>query len=112
MLAVAPGLWTRHFTSDPAVLASAASYFQWAGPCYGLFGLGLSLYFSSLGAGRAFGPVMAGTVRLVLVAVGGAALARAQTPPWTIFALAGLAMAAYGFSTVLAVRLTSWGEER
>jgi putative MATE family efflux protein len=112
VLAVAPGLWTRHFTSDPAVLASAASYFQWAGPCYGLFGLGLSLYFSSLGAGRAFGPVMAGTVRLVLVAVGGAALAWAQTPPWTIFALAGLAMAAYGLSTVLAVRLTSWGEER
>ena len=112
VLAVAPGLWTRHFTSDPAVLASAASYFQWAGPCYGLFGLGLSLYFSSLGAGRAFGPVMAGTVRLVLVAVGGAALAWAQTPPWTIFALSGLAMAAYGLSTVLAVRLTSWGEER
>ena len=112
VLAVAPGLWTRHFTSDPAVLASAASYFQWAGPCYGLFGLGLSLYFSSLGAGRAFGPVMAGTVRLVLVAVGGAALAWAQTPPWTIFALAGLAMAAYGLSTMLAVRLTSWGEER
>jgi putative MATE family efflux protein len=112
VLAVAPGLWTHHFTRDPAVLASAALYFQWAGPCYGLFGLGLSLYFSSLGAGKAFGPVMAGTVRLVLVAVGGAALAWAQTPPWTIFALTALGMAAYGLSTVLAVRMTSWGVER
>ena len=112
VLAVAPGVWTHHFTNDPAVLASAALYFQWAGPCYGLFGLGLSLYFSSLGAGKAFGPVMAGTVRLVLVAAGGAVLAWLQTPPWTIFALTALGMAAYGLSTVLAVRMTSWGVER
>lgn len=112
VLALVPGLWTRHFTDDPAVLASAALYFQWAGPCYGLFGLGLSLYFSSLGAGKAFGPVVAGTVRLLLVAVGGAALAWLQTPPWTIFALTALGMAAYGLSTVLAVRMTSWGVER
>jgi Na+-driven multidrug efflux pump len=112
VLALVPGVWTQHFTKDPAVLASAALYFLWAGPCYGLFGLGLSLYFSSLGAGKAFGPVMAGTVRLVLVAAGGAALAWAQTPPWTIFALTALGMAAYGLSTVLAVRMTSWGVER
>ncbi len=112
VLAVAPGLWTRHFTQDPEVLASAALYFRWAGPCYGLFGLGLCLYFSSLGAGKAFGPVMAGTLRLVVVAAGGAALAWAQTPPWTIFALVGLGMAAYGLATVVAVRSTSWGVER
>ena len=112
VLALVPSVWTRHFTDDPAVLASAALYFQWAGPCYGLFGLGLSLYFSSLGAGKAFGPVMAGTVRLLLVAVGGAALAWLQTPPWTIFALTAMGMAAYGLSTVLAVRMTSWGVER
>ena len=111
-LAVAPNLWTRHFTQDPAVMASAALYFQWAGPCYGLFGMGLSLYFSSLGAGKVFGPVMAGTLRLVLVAVGGAALAWAGTPPWTIFALVAVGMAAYGLSTALAVRTTSWGVER
>ena len=55
---------------------------------------------------------MAGTVRLVMVAVGGAALAWLQTPPWTIFALTGLAMAAYGLATVVAVRMTSWGVER
>jgi len=112
VVAAAPGLWTSHFSSDPAVLASAALYFQWAGPSYGFFGLGLSLYFSSLGAGKAFGAVMAGTVRLLLVAVGGAALAWAQTPPWTIFALVALGMAAYGLATVAAVRWTSWGVER
>jgi len=112
LLALAPDLWTQRFTSDPAVLASAALYFQWAGPCYGLFGLGLCLYFSSLGAGKVAGVVMAGTLRLVLVAAGGALLAAAQTPPWTIFALVAIGMAVYGLATVLAVRATSWGTER
>ncbi len=112
VVALAPGLWTERFTQDLAVIASAALYFQWVGPAYGLFGLGLCLYFSSLGAGKAFGPVLAGTLRLVVVAVGGAALAWAGTAPWTIFALVALGMAAYGLATVLVVRHTSWGEER
>lgn len=112
VLALAPDLWTSLFTQDPMVLRAAASYFQWAGPAYGLFGLGLSLYFSSLGAGKVAGPVLAGTLRLVLVAVGGWALALAQTPAWTIFALVALGMAAYGLATALAVRCTAWGVER
>ena len=112
LLALAPDLWTSRFTQDPAVLESAALYFRWAGPCYGLFGLGLCLYFSSLGAGKVGGPVLAGTLRLLMVALGGALLAWLQTPPWTIFALVALGMAAYGVATVLAVRYTSWGTER
>jgi Na+-driven multidrug efflux pump len=111
-VAVAPGLWTLRFTQSPAVIGAAALYFAWAGPAYGLFGVGLSLYFSSLGAGKVAGPVLAGTLRLVLVAAGGAALAWAQTPPWTIFALVALAMAAYGIGTAVAVRVTPWGTER
>ena len=110
VLALLPELWTGRFTQDPAVIDAAAVYFRWAGPCYGLFGLGLSLYFSSLGAGRVGGAVLAGTLRLVLVAVGGLALALAQTPAWTIYALAALAMAAYGLASILAVRLTPWGK--
>ncbi|HZT55227.1 MAG TPA: MATE family efflux transporter [Burkholderiaceae bacterium] len=112
VLALFPDLWTGLFTRDPAVLGAAASYFHWAGPTYGLFGLGLSLYFSSLGAGKVLGPVLAGTLRLGLVAVGGWALALAQTPPWTIFALVALGMAGYGLATALAVRYTAWGVER
>ncbi|WP_374412007.1 MATE family efflux transporter [Hydrogenophaga sp.] len=111
IVTVAPDLWTRLFTQDPAVLAAAASYFGWAGPVYGLFGLGLSLYFSSLGAGKAIGPVLAGTLRLVMVAGGGVLLAIWQTPTWTIFALLSAGMAVYGLSSVLFVRFTPWGEE-
>jgi len=112
VLALVPDLWTRLFTQEPAVVASAALYFRWAGPFYGLFGLGLCLYFSSLGAGKVGGPVLAGTLRLVVVAVGGWILANAQTQPWTIFALVGLGMASYGLATVVAVRSADWGPER
>jgi putative MATE family efflux protein len=112
VLALAPDLWTGLFTQDPAVHAAAASYFRWAGPTYGLFGLGLSLYFSSLGAGKVAGPVLAGTLRLALVALGGLVLLPLQTPPWTIFALVSLGMAAYGLSTAWVVHRTSWGLAR
>jgi Na+-driven multidrug efflux pump len=108
-LAVFPDLWTGLFTRDAAVLASAATYFHWAGPGYGLFGLGLCLYFSSLGAGHAGGPVLAGTLRLLVVALGGWALAAAQAATWTIFALAGLGMVAYGVAMAWMVHRAKWG---
>lgn len=111
-VAVAPGLWTGLFTHNPQVLASAALYFHWAGPCYGLFGLGLCLYFSALAAGRVGGPVLAGTLRLFLIAIGGWILAASQTPPWTVFALVALGMAAYGLAAAAAVRYTIWGVGR
>jgi len=112
LLALAPDVWTNLFTRDMRVVAAAAVYFHWAGPAYGLFGLGLCLYFSSLGAGKVGGPVLAGTLRLVVVAVGGWVLATMQTPPWTIFALVAFGMAAYGLAMVVAIRATSWGTER
>ena len=111
-VAIVPDLWTHQFTQDPEVLASAALYFHWAGPCYALFGLGLCLYFSSLGAGKVGGPVLAGTLRLALIAIGGWILATVHTPSWTIFALAALGMAAYGLASVIAVRYTIWGIDR
>jgi Na+-driven multidrug efflux pump len=104
-------LWAGRFTHEAAVLASAALYFHWAGPCYALFGLGLCLYFSALAAGKVGGPVLAGTLRLVVIAIGGSILAAAHAPSWTIFALVALGMAAYGLASVIAVRYTIWGKE-
>lgn len=110
IVTLAPDVWSSLYTQDPSVLASAASYLMWAGPFYGLFGLGLSLYFSSLGAGKAIGPVMAGTLRLLVVALGGALLSYWQSPAWMIFALVGAGMAVYGLSTVWIIKITPWGE--
>ena len=109
---IAPSLWTGLFTTDADIHAAAALYFRWAGPAYGLFGLGLCLYFSSLGAGKVGGPVLAGTLRLLLVAVGGWLLARAQAPSWTIFALVAAGMASYGLAMIAAVYYGDWGPER
>ncbi len=109
VVALAPQLWTLLYTRDPLVMASSAEYFVWAGPSYGLFGLGLSLYFSSLGAGKAVGPVLAGTLRLLVVAAGGAWLAHENAPAWMIFALVGAGMTVYGISSVLFMRYTAWG---
>ena len=80
IVAVYPGLWVSLFTSDPGVTAAAYSYFHWAGPGFGFFGVGVCLYFSSQGAAKVGGPVLAGTLRLVLVALGGWWLAASGAP--------------------------------
>jgi putative MATE family efflux protein len=109
LLALWPDVWGRLFTQDAGVLAAAAVYFHWAGAGYGLFGLGLCLYFSSLGAGHALGPVLAGSLRLVLVALGGWWLAELQAATWTIFALAAVGMVAYGAAMAWVVHRARWG---
>jgi putative MATE family efflux protein len=110
VVALKPSLWVSLFTSDPGVSAAAYSYFAWAGPAFGFFGAGVCLYFSSQGAAKVVGPVLASTVRLVMVAVGGWWLASSGAPAWTLFALVGAAMVVFGLSTAASVRLTRWGK--
>ena len=110
IVAAKPSLWISMFTTDPGVTAAATSYFTWAGPAFAFFGLGACLYFSSQGAARVGGPVMAGTARLLLVGGGGWWLASIGAPAWTLFALVGAAMAVYGLGTALSIRLTRWGK--
>ena len=108
-MALWPDLWSALFTSDRGVLASAHSYFTWAAPTYALYGIGLCLFFASQGAGKMFWPVLAGSVRLLVIVIGGWWLAVSQAPAWSVFALAGAALAAYGIATVLSVYWVSWG---
>ena len=68
-----PALWLDRFTSDAAALAFGAQYLRIAAPFYGLFGLGMALYFASQGAGDMSLPVAAGAIRMVVAAGGGAA---------------------------------------
>jgi putative MATE family efflux protein len=110
IVAVAPALWVSLFTSDPGVTAAANSYFAWAGPAFGFFGMGVCLYFASQGAAKVGGPVLAGTLRLLLVGLGGWWLVSIDAPAWTLFALVGVAMVAFGLATVLSIRLTRWGK--
>ena len=90
--------------------AAANLYLRWAGPGFAFVGLGLSLYFASQGSGRVLPPVLAGTVRLLVVAIGGTLLAASEAPAWSLFALIGGSMAAFGLGVAAAVYLTPWGE--
>jgi Na+-driven multidrug efflux pump len=110
VVALKPSLWVSLFTSDPGVSAAAYSYFAWAGPAFGFFGLGVCLYFASQGAAKVVGPVLASTVRLLMVGGGGWWLASSDAPAWTLFALVGAAMVVFGLSTAASVRLTRWGK--
>ena len=71
VVALWPDLWSALFTSDPGVLAAARSYFTWAAPTYALYGIGLCLFFASQGAGKMLWPVLAGSIRLLVIAIGG-----------------------------------------
>jgi putative MATE family efflux protein len=112
IVALYPLLWAGLFTRDPAILASASIYLRWAGPFYGLFGLGLSLYFASQGSGKILGPVLAGTVRLLVVLIGGLWLVSMSAPAWMLFALVGVAMAVYGAATAFSLWVVDWGPQR
>jgi Na+-driven multidrug efflux pump len=110
IVAVEPALWVSLFTDDPDVTAAAYSYFAWAGPAFGFFGMGTCLYLASQGAAKVVGPVLAGTARLLLVALGGWWLVSIEAPAWTLFALVGAAMTVFGLAAAAAVGLTRWGK--
>jgi Na+-driven multidrug efflux pump len=110
IVAVDPELWVSLFTSDPGVTAAANSYFAWAGPAFGFFGMGTCLYFASQGAAKVVGPVLASTLRLLMVGIGGWWLVSIDAPAWTLFALVGAAMIVFGLSTATSVLLTRWGK--
>ena len=106
--AVWPQAWLSLFGDDPAMLAAGVSYLRIVGPTFGFFGLGLSLYFASQGAGRLGWPLLAGMIRLV-IAVGGGWVAMALTGSlnWAFSALA-VGLVAYGSLMVAAIGGGAW----
>lgn len=110
IVAVDPALWVSLFTGDANVTAAAYSYFAWAGPAFAFFGLGTTLYFASQGAAKVGGPVLAGTGRLLLVALGGWWLVSIDAPAVALFALVGAAMTLFGLGVAASVHFTRWGQ--
>ena len=87
--AIWPTAWLGLFGDDPRMLETGAAYLRIVGPAYGFFGLGLSLYFASQGAGRLLWPLLAGLLRLVIAVGGGwAALRLTGSLAWVFAALA------------------------
>ena len=107
-VALFPGLWIRIFSADPAVLATGSQYLRIVAPFYALFGAGMALYFASQGAGRMLLPVLAGTVRLVLVAAGGGLVVAFSGPLAGVFAVIACGIVLFGGLIIAAVRAGRW----
>jgi putative MATE family efflux protein len=106
--AIWPQAWLGLFGDDAQLLATGSAYLRCVGPAYGFFGLGLSLYFASQGAGRLLWPLLAGLLRL-LIAVGGGALMLAWTGSLTwAFAALALALVVYGMTVAMAIARGVW----
>jgi putative MATE family efflux protein len=112
VVALFPDLWVTIFTRDEQVLGYGRLFLHWAGPGFAFFGLGLTLYFASQGAGRMRGPVFAATMRLLLVGVGGSLLVAHGATAGQLFALSAAAMVLYGSTCAAAMKLDRWGAPR
>jgi putative MATE family efflux protein len=106
--AIWPTAWLGLFDTHPRMLDAGAAYLRHVGPAFGFFGLGLSLYFASQGAGRLLWPLSAGLVRLV-IAVGGGWLAFSLTGALdSVFAALAAGMVTYGIMLSVAVASGVW----
>ncbi len=108
LVVVVPNAWAGMFSTDADVLGAAGTYLRIVGPFYPVLGVGIALYFASLGAGRVLRPVLAQTARLGVVLAGGAAVVASGAPLWAMFAVVALAMLVYGGGTALAVARSRW----
>jgi Na+-driven multidrug efflux pump len=100
--------WLRLFDRDPTMLAAGAQYLRVVGPCYGLFGLGMALYFASQGAGRLRWPLTAAVARFALAAGGGWLAFRLTGYLFYVFVALAIALVAFGTINAAAVAAGAW----
>jgi putative MATE family efflux protein len=97
MVALLPEAWARLFTAEPQVIAASVAYITRVAPFYCLFGLGLTLYFASQGAGRMTTPLVASLVRQGIVTVcSWLAVERPGLGLHGVFAVLGAGLFVYG----------------
>jgi len=106
--AAAPHAWLALFDTDPAMLDAGSRYLHAVGPFYGLFGLGMALYFASQGAGRLLWPLLANLTRLVIAAGGGWLTLYAGGDLSHVFLALSAALTAFGLINAGAVARGAW----
>jgi putative MATE family efflux protein len=109
LVALFPDIWVNIFTSDASVRAASHQYLSTAAPMYAFIGLASSMYFSSQGAAKVIGPVLAQTARLVFIGIGGWWLSKHDASAQNFFALAATSMVLLGVLSCSSVILTRWG---
>jgi len=106
--ALFPRAWLSLFDSDPAMIEAGSRYLQVVGPVYGLFGLGMALYFASQGAGRLLWPFLSNLARLLIAAVGGVLALRWTGSLNAVFVALSVALAVFGLTNAAAVARGAW----
>ncbi len=109
VFAIFPDLWINIFTHDAGVRAASRQYLSTVAPMYAFIGLSISMYFSSQGAAKVLGPVLAQTARLVFVSVGGWWLLSHDATAANFFWLAAASMVLLGTLSAASVVFTRWG---
>jgi putative MATE family efflux protein len=106
--AAVPHAWLSLFDADPSMLDAGARYLRTVGPFYGLYGLGMALYFASQGAARLLWPLLANLMRLTLAAGGGWLALRWSGDLSHVFMALSAALAAFGLINAAAVASGAW----
>lgn len=109
VVAIMPTGFAGLFSSDPAVVAIAARALTFIAPACAGFGVGMALYFASMGAARMRWPVVAGVCRIVLAVAGGWLLS--EWAGWGLdgnFIAVAVGITAYGAIIASAVRPGVW----
>jgi putative MATE family efflux protein len=102
IVALVPGLWMGLFSDNEDIIGFGTEYLRIVGPIYGFYGLGMALFFATLGFGSVVLTVTANALRL-LVSAGGAVGAIY----WLNLGATGFFVAvAFGF--VMYAALTAW----
>src|SRR6201996_3822749 len=109
IIAIFPDLWVNLFTDDASVRSASRQYLSTAAPFYAFIGLASSMYFSSQGAAKVLGPVLAQSARLLFIAGGGWWLSTHGATAANFFVLAAASMVVLGVLSSSSVALTRWG---
>lgn len=103
-----PHAWLSLFDTDPAMLDAGSRYLRTVGPFYGLFGLGMALYFASQGAGRLLWPLLANLTRLAIAAGGGWLALRWTGDLSHVFLALSAALVVFGLINTASVAAGAW----
>ena len=79
---------------------------------YAFLGLATAMYFSSQGAAKVLGPVLAQTARLVFIIAGGWWLLAHEATAQNFFVLTAASMGLLGLLSCASVIFTQWGPRR
>jgi putative MATE family efflux protein len=105
LVALFPSLWMGLFSADPETVRLGTLYLRLVGPIYGLYGLGMALYFATQGIGSAVWTVAANGARLLASAVGAlVAIEVFDLGPEGFFAAVAGGFCVYAALTTLAMR--------